>query len=433
MKKPSVLTAFALALTASTGLSGAAYAQYVPPGGFEDETPDTPDTPNNPGNPTTIHNTQTTTNTNTAHATATATGTGGNASITGNTLQGGAGGAGGNGFGYGGSATITGNTLQGGTGGSVTGSGNSTVTADIDMSGALAGSGNSTVNMGTAGSSRNDIDLSGAGTSSSTSAVDLDGALAGSGNSSSSSGVTESGNSSSTSSADNVGNNNGNIAMSNVGSPNIVNSFRSYAYASGPAIGAAVDGCLAVVGTSGSIGVAGFNATLGGTRAKYQEVCAAVGASLTVFAQANGRPELEALALQTLMNALPEYFGEAMPVVVDGMNTAAARCAVQGQVVASPLAAFGLNACKDDKPAQPGYVIQRPVPPQNVNVNVTLQTQSATGRTAAAPASTRTTTRRRAAAPAAAPAPTSCKVGQTAVTTVTTTTRCVDAPAPRRR
>lgn len=125
-----------------------------------------------------------------------------------------------------------------------------------------------------------------------------------------------------------AGGNGGNGYGGNAAVGDIVNSFRSYAYAGGPAIGAAVDRCLAVTGTSGHIGVAGINIGLGGTRATYNEECsrAQLGQTLVGFLATVKDPALQALAIVTLGELFPDHVGTAIPVVTTGYAEAMARC-----------------------------------------------------------------------------------------------------------
>lgn len=208
----------------------------------------------------------------------------------------------------------------------------------------------------------------------------------------------------------------GNGGSASVG--DIVNSFRSYAYAGGPAIGAAVDRCLAVTGTSGHIGIAGVNVGLGGTRATYNEQCsrAQMGQTLIGFLATVKDPALQALAITTLGQLFPEHIGTAIPVVTTGYAEAMARC--NGRV-GSAFDVLGSTCTQSFSEASATSAARSTT---DVTVNVDLNTGARTAPRATAP---------RASAPrAAAPrvrstgrttvrpnADGSCPTGTTAVTT----------------
>lgn len=216
----------------------------------------------------------------------------------------------------------------------------------------------------------------------------------------------------------------GNGGSANVG--DIVNSFSSrvYSYAGGPALGAAVAGCLAVTGTSGHVGIAGVNVGLGGTRANFNEQCAqhTLQVALLQFMTLNrGDAAIQAFVIETLREINPVLFGPAIEVVIRGevacegqaRSPFALLAAARGDISGQACRAFGTAA------AAPAAVV---VPRTDVTVNVDLNTGARTAPRATAP---------RASAPrAAAPrvrstgrttvrpnADGSCPTGTTAVTT----------------
>lgn len=141
-----------------------------------------------------------------------------------------------------------------------------------------------------------------------------------------------------------------------------VNNYRSFVGSNAPNVAAAVDKCLVVAGWSFGLNAMGTDAgslSIGKNDAKFIEQCAAVDASLKLFVLANGDKQQEALSINLLLKALPNYGPDALKATVEGINKYVEENGDEEPT--SVMQVFGAKAFKK-KPAAVQPVVVAPAP-----------------------------------------------------------------------
>ena len=227
---------------------------------------------------------------------------------------------------------------------------------------------------------------------------------------------------SSTATVGNVGATGGNVGNVGGGSVGPItnqtkNEFRSFVAANAPNVGAAVDKCLAVVGSSFSLGImgsAGISIGGGSTDTKFVEQCSAVYAALQIFADPSADQGAKLFALNMVVAAHPTYGPTAKAATIQQIES------FEGTEEPASLTCYWTKKCLTMKPATPA-VPSTLVNITNQNDNAALadaQAAGGAGGTArvmapvsasapaapAAPAAKKPATAKPAATPASAPA-----------------------------